>query len=184
MITIRNTQKAVAVCLPVVRRQVTLIRDLATGRHVDAGVRPFDVGIWLATDKEVAKLNRQYRGVNSVTDVLSFPAQTLKPGQLPLPRRGISDLGDVVLAMQYIKQQCQDDGLDLDRHLVRLFCHGICHLLGYDHEDDDDYAVMEEKESDVLAGFWQAWGDRPGVTAAAVLPGVTDAGLDGDLNNG
>jgi len=95
------------------------------------------------TDPEIHVLNRQYRGKDKPTDVLSFPlADTLQP----------SVLGDVVISVETAARQAQRRGHSLQEELQILLIHGILHLLGYDHEVSRREAVrMHRKEREVKA---------------------------------
>ncbi len=89
----------------------------------------------VVTDNEsVADLNRQYRGVDAPTDVLSFPMDEM-PGDSPY-------LGDLVIAYPYASAQAEREGHDLADSLKLLVVHGTLHLLGYDHGDDQARAEM------------------------------------------
>ena len=93
------------------------------------------------------RLNRDYRGKDKPTNVLSFPRRRLLAGRLgPL-------LGDIVLAAETVAREAEDEGLALDDHLTHLIVHGFLHLLGYDHEDEAEAAVMEGLETAILGGL-------------------------------
>jgi probable rRNA maturation factor len=95
------------------------------------------------TDREIHSLNRQYRGKDKPTDVLSFPlADALQP----------SLLGDVVISVATAARQAQRRGHSLREELQTLLIHGILHLLGYDHEVSRREAIrMHRKEREVKA---------------------------------
>lgn len=114
---------------------------------LEASARPAEVSILLTDDAEVRRLNRDFRGQDKPTNVLSFPSG-LAPGL------GAADmLGDIVLAFETVAGEAVRDGKTLDAHLRHLVVHGMLHLLGYDHETDEDAAVMEEREVAILAGM-------------------------------
>jgi probable rRNA maturation factor len=95
-------------------------------------------------DASVRVLNRQYRGQDRATNVLSFPAAPLHPGRLgPL-------LGDIVMARETIAAESAAAGLDFADHLTHLMIHGFLHLVGHDHESDDEAAIMERLETAIL----------------------------------
>jgi probable rRNA maturation factor len=77
------------------------------------------------SDKTIRQLNRQFRGVDKVTDVLSFPA-----GEK-------SNLGDVAISVETAAAQAKDNGLTFDEEVAQLILHGLLHLSGYDHETDN-----------------------------------------------
>jgi probable rRNA maturation factor len=104
-----------------------------------------EVSVVFTDDAHVRALNKQYRGKNAATNVLSFPAPALVEGALgPM-------LGDIVLASETVVNEARAGGLTLDAHLTHLLVHGFLHLVGYDHEADAEAAVMEGLETAILA---------------------------------
>ncbi len=104
-----------------------------------------EVSLVFTDDARVRVLNRQYRGKDKPTNVLSFPAAPLYSGRLgPL-------LGDIVMARETIVAESATQGLDFADHLTHLIIHGFLHLVGYDHETDGEAAVMERLETAILA---------------------------------
>jgi probable rRNA maturation factor len=99
------------------------------------------------TDNDfVRNLNRQYRGVDAPTDVLSFPAEAP-----PIAIEGEPPyLGDLVIAYPYSAAQAQREGHDLDNSLALLVVHGTLHLLGYDHDTSEKRAQMWTAQDKVL----------------------------------
>jgi probable rRNA maturation factor len=102
--------------------------------------------IALSSDAEVATLNGAYRGKPAPTNVLSFPA-----GYVAGPQPPVRFLGDVILASETVAREASELNLPLDRHLQHLVVHGLLHLLGYDHESDEDAEAMEALEVRILA---------------------------------
>jgi len=97
----------------------------------------------------VATLNDRYRGIAGPTDVLSFgcdePCPT--PGDEPIT------LGDVVIAPVVAERQAAELGHSVEHELDVLLVHGVLHLLGYDHEDDDDAAAMDARQVAILEAY-------------------------------
>ncbi|MCH7554789.1 MAG: rRNA maturation RNase YbeY [Proteobacteria bacterium] len=112
-----------------------------------------EIGIRLTDDAEARGLNQRYRGIDAPTNVLSFPITDCAPGVAPPPppRGPPLALGDVVLAFQTIRDEAEAQGKTLADHVGHLVVHGVLHLVGYDHLDDDQAAVMEHIETVVLA---------------------------------
>jgi probable rRNA maturation factor len=104
------------------------------------------VGIALVSDARSRTLNRQYRGRDYATDVLSFPALTSDP-RSPIPDRrpGGRYLGDIVIARGLARRQARQVGHDEPTELRVLALHGLLHLLGYDHERDSGTMVRTER---------------------------------------
>jgi probable rRNA maturation factor len=100
------------------------------------------VTVFLADDAFLQNLNTTYRQKNAPTNVLSFP----NTGPFSDP----SVLGDVALAYETVLAEAHDQNKPMINHCAHLVIHGILHVLGYDHETDDDAAIMEAKEKDVL----------------------------------
>lgn len=105
-----------------------------------------EVAVLLADDAAVQTLNRQWRGIDRPTNVLSFPAPQ-PPGTLIQPRH----LGDIALAYETCCREAEAENKPLRDHLSHLAVHGFLHLAGYDHDTDDDAEDMEQREREVLA---------------------------------
>lgn len=119
-----------------------------------AGAGPVEVAVVLADDPFVQGLNRDYRGIDRPTNVLSFPAgdpvhPAAAAGAAGAPRL----LGDVVIAFETTRDEAVRLGRPVADHLCHLVVHGILHLIGYDHETDGDAAAMERLETRLLAGL-------------------------------
>ena len=114
------------------------------------GDRTAEVSLVLADDAFVKGLNRDYRGKDAPTDVLSFPAW--EEGDLAIDGRPLL-LGDVVVAFETASAEAADEGLALADRLAHLVVHGMLHLFGYDHEVDSDAERMERLECGVLASL-------------------------------
>lgn len=108
-----------------------------------------EIGIVLADDDRVQVLNREYRGQDKPTNVLSFPAGDDVATAVGRPLL----LGDVVVALETARREAADDGKTLGDHLTHLVVHGTLHLLGYDHEADAEALLMETRETQLLAGL-------------------------------
>lgn len=99
-------------------------------RAIDAS-KP-GAAIVLVSDAAIRKLNRQFRGKDQVTDVLSFPHEAE-----PFENETQSQLGEVVIAVQRAAAQAKLNGLTFSNEVEQLILHGLLHLCGYDHETDD-----------------------------------------------
>lgn len=146
MINIKNRQRKI----PVNTQQLA---DAASAMLLAAGYPDFDLSILLTTNKSIRVFNKKFRGKDKPTDILSFPYYPkLKPGQKIKP---LSDdekyLGDLIISLEYaLKDAPATWARPFREHLVALIAHGIAHLLGYDHLQDNDWALMQEQEKKLL----------------------------------
>ena len=105
------------------------------------------VSLTIVSLEEIQQLNREYRQVNRVTDVLSFP-QYVSPDEIPADSMYL--LGDVVSCMEQAVKQAEEYGHSIQRELVYLFVHSIFHLFGYDHMEEEEKQAMREAEEAVM----------------------------------
>ena len=131
------------------------------------GVRE-SVSLVIADDETVRELNAEYRGLDKTTDVLSFafdnqgeyygegdgPSEWSADEDFALPPGESAGLGEVVVSYPQAVRQARDAGHSVERELARLITHGILHLMGHDHMDDDEEAVMTEKELTLMEGMF------------------------------
>ena len=106
-----------------------------------------EISVTFVDKEEIHELNNQYRGVDSPTDVLSFPQFDDFDD---LPEEGDICLGDVVICTDKAKEQAEEFGHTFEREIIYLFVHSILHLLGYDHMDEDEKALMRRQEEIVM----------------------------------
>jgi probable rRNA maturation factor len=116
---------------------------LAAARAVST--RPTELAIVLSDDSAIRTLNRDWRGKNAPTNVLSFPAAAPGKGQSASPY-----VGDIVIAYQTTAREAVAEGKPFNHHLTHLAIHGFLHLLGYDHENDRNAEKMERLERKIL----------------------------------
>ncbi len=125
-----------------------LARKAVAAALAEAGAAdtPSELSIVFTDDVHIRALNAGWRGKDKATNVLSFPAFPVKPGD-PLPPM----LGDVVIAAETVAREAELEEKPLDHHLLHLMVHGVLHLLGYDHEDEVEAEAMEALERRALA---------------------------------
>ena len=99
----------------------------------------------LSHDSAIHTLNRDWRGKNAPTNVLSFPAAAAGKSRSAPPY-----IGDIVIAYQTVAREAVAEGKPFNHHLAHLAIHGFLHLLGYDHENDRDARKMERLERKIL----------------------------------
>lgn len=112
-----------------------------------------EVTLLLVSDDEMGSYNERFLTRPGPTDVLAFPVEDLKPG-VP-PERDTNDppllLGDIIVAPGYISRQAKEYGVTFDDEMSLMVVHGLLHLLGYDHQTDEQAEAMETREREILA---------------------------------
>lgn len=131
------------------RIQVICKIALAQMQLPASGAKDYEISVVLANDQFVQTLNAAYRGKDKPTNVLSFAQHDDMDGLSTA--QGAHMLGDIVLAYETVRDEAAAQGKTLHDHLMHLIVHGLLHLLGYDHENDDDAKTMEQKEIQILA---------------------------------
>jgi probable rRNA maturation factor len=132
----------------------------AAAETVDADVADAELAVMLTDDSGIRTLNSNWRGIDKPTNVLSFPALQPDGGRREddAPRM----LGDIAIAYQTMRREADEEQKPFDHHLSHLAVHGFLHLIGYDHETDDDADAMETLEQEILAqlGIADPYADR------------------------
>jgi probable rRNA maturation factor len=132
----------------------------AAAEFTDADVGDAELAVMLTDDAGIRTLNGNWRGIDKPTNVLSFPAlqPTVTGGADDAPRM----LGDIAIAYETTRKEADDEHKPFDHHLSHLAVHGFLHLIGYDHENDDDAEAMECLEREILAqlGIPDPYADR------------------------
>ncbi len=105
--------------------------------------------IIFVSNEEIRELNKVYRGVDRVTDVISF---ALEDGE-DISKNPVRVLGDIYIAIDVAYEQALEYGHSRIREVCFLATHGILHLLGYDHMNEDDEKVMFDKQREILEGY-------------------------------
>ena len=112
------------------------------------------VGVGVVTEGEIQKINSEFRNVDRPTDVLSFPIFSRE--ELEKIKKEKTDeemsLGDIVLCMDVIEAHSVEYGTGFNREMLYMIVHGICHLLGYDHEIEEEKKQMRALEEKILEG--------------------------------
>jgi len=116
--------------------------------------RPVELSLIITGDKEVHKLNRDYRGIDRTTDVISFALNEDVDGtDFVTPPDKISRLGEVIISYPQAATQAKANKQTIKAEMAWLVVHGLLHLLGYDHQDDASEAVMRKREDKILRGI-------------------------------
>ena len=110
-----------------------------------------EISITFTDNKGIQTLNRDFRGLDKPTDVLSFPLTDYEAIDTPLADELCGSLGDVVLSLERAREQAEEYGHSLDREIAFLTVHSMLHLLGYDHETgEEDELDMRRRQSEIL----------------------------------
>lgn len=104
-----------------------------------------ELTIVLDSNEHIQALNNQFRGINSPTDVLSFPS-----GDIEDPDSSLTYLGDIIISIPTAQAQAAHAGHSFHAELQLLTIHGVLHLIGYDHADENEKMIMWQIQSDIL----------------------------------
>ncbi len=122
------------------------IKAAAKGRRA-VPRKSWEVSVVFSSDKQLRELNRQWRKIDKPTNVLSFP--------VPSPGKGapVIPLGDIILGLETVKREAEEQNKTFRDHTAHLIVHGFLHLIGYDHETDQQAEEMEGEETGILAAL-------------------------------
>jgi len=140
------------------RLDITLIKSCIRAtlsfENVDM---PCEVSVLITDDRSVREINREFRGIDAPTDVLSFPMQEFAPPGWSAslceddPETGLVPLGEIVLSAEHVRTQAGELGHSAKRETAYLTVHSVLHLLGYDHIDEaEDKKKMREHEEAIM----------------------------------
>ncbi|XP_023665840.1 endoribonuclease YbeY [Paramormyrops kingsleyae] len=152
---IRNLQSAVPLSRACLRRDTEVLRRIL-------GIQRFDLGLVCVDNRRIQRINRTYRSADKPTDVLSFPFyEDLQDGKLPSNLTNDDlNLGDIFLGVELIMQQCNGSPVDFQSTITIVTTHGICHLLGYKHDTEEEWIKMFQKEHHILKEFNRLTGSQ------------------------
>lgn len=145
MIHIKNSQKSVPFSAVRYKQKASLILKYL-------GYKDFDLLIWLTGNRTIQKYNAQFRQINKPTDVLSFPyhPDLVAGSKIQVLDEDDKNLGDIIISVAYVQENAKKMPGTLQERMDRMLVHGICHLLGYDHQTDADYKKMWSLEKKLL----------------------------------
>ncbi len=150
MITVCNRQRKIPIDTQALLQDIqTILRILRYDSFV--------IGVLLTTNKSIQKYNKLYRNKNKPTDILSFPYHSTIAGKrIRAYTPEDKNLGDIVISLEYIAREARIYNISVYDRLRILLVHGICHLLGYDHDTDHDWRRMRAKEGYILKKLKEA----------------------------
>jgi probable rRNA maturation factor len=136
-----------------------IVHRAAVAACEEAGADAGEISILLTDDAQIQELNKNFRGKDQPTNVLSFPSNET--------RAGVRFYGDVALAFETLLREAREEEKRVDAHLSHLAAHGVLHLLGFDHENNTDAEAMEAHEVKILAklGFPDPYAAHAGAGA-------------------
>lgn len=138
-VLISNSQKKKKIVIGKIRK---IAQDVLSA----LGCHDVQLSILITDDTEIAALNKQYLNRTGPTNVIAFP---MREGEFSDIAPEL--LGDVVISVDTTEREAKDSGMEFERRFTELLIHGILHLLGYDHENDEEQALeMEEKSQELL----------------------------------
>ena len=123
-----------------------IVEQIMLAEAVD---EPVELSLLITGDETVHELNREYREIDRTTDVLAFAFQ--EESDFPSIPDGAVQLGEVIISCPQAARQAEEQGHSLAREMSVLTIHGVLHLLGYDHQDNEEERVMKSRETEILA---------------------------------
>ena len=138
------------------------------GKHTleKCNIHTGEASIFITNDENLRDLNRKYRGLDEVTDVLSFSNDHegeyygseddgrvgLSSEEFIIPSDFADQIGEIVISLPQVERQALENDVEMSQELKFLVVHGFLHLLGYDHVESEDRKEMESLEKDIIAG--------------------------------
>ena len=111
------------------------------------GKNDYYLSLLIADNKIIKQINKEYRNKDTETDVISFAYnETENIGELNV-------LGDIIISLEKVKNQSKEYGHSEEREFYYVLCHGMLHLLGYDHMEEEDKKIMRKREEEILEKF-------------------------------
>lgn len=111
------------------------------------GKNDYYLSLLIADNKIIKQINKEYRNKDTETDVISFAYnETENIG-------GLNVLGDIIISLEKVKNQSKEYGHSEEREFYYVLCHGMLHLLGYDHMEEEDKKIMRKREEEILEKF-------------------------------
>ena len=126
-----------------------VIREVLKLENIDE--EKCEISLSFVDEEKIRQLNRDFRSIDRVTDVLSFPIEDFfNEDRKILLEKPYLMLGDVVICLDVARRQAKELGHSFEREIMYLTCHSILNLLGYDHMEDNDKKIMRAKEKEVM----------------------------------
>jgi probable rRNA maturation factor len=132
---------------------LALIRHLAeTILEIERFPPDSEITVMLVTDDDITRYNERFMDRTGPTDVLAFPLESLQPREVPdrSPADPPINLGDVIISPDYVRRQAMENGSEFGDEIALMVVHGVLHLMGWDHADDEQAEDMEARERTLL----------------------------------
>lgn len=140
---------------------------LAALRKMNVDIKKAEIEINLVSEELITELNGKYRNIHQATDVLSFaninekfPYNINSYPEFINPANGCLMLGEIFICVKKALEQAKEYGRKAEREIAFLTCHGVLHLLGYDHMNDEDEAEMNKLQDEIMKDFEKEYTDE------------------------
>ncbi|WP_028992490.1 rRNA maturation RNase YbeY [Thermoanaerobacter thermocopriae] len=129
---------------------------IKTVLEVEEVIDNVEVSVSFVDNEEMRKLNKYYRGIDKPTDVLSFPLAEFeetydKIEKIDQESEEVQPIGDIVISLEKALEQSMEYGHSFEREVAYLTAHSMLHLLGYDHQTEEERKIMRQKEKEIMA---------------------------------
>ena len=109
----------------------------------DEGLIDSEINLRILDDEEMKKLNHKFRNKNLTTNVLSFQSDDISI-------KHTKNIGDIAISSEYVEREAVEEGKFFEDHMIHMLAHGVYHILGYDHQNEETALIMENKEIKIL----------------------------------
>ena len=109
----------------------------------EEGLVDSEINLRILDDKEMKKLNYKFRNKNLTTNVLSFQSDDISI-------KHTKNIGDIAISSEYVEREAVEEGKFFEDHMIHMLAHGVYHILGYDHQNEETALIMENKEINIL----------------------------------
>ena len=119
------------------------LKNIVSLIFYDEGKGDNEINLRILDDNKMKKLNHQFRNKNKTTNVLSFPSDDISI-------RHTKNIGDIAISLEYVEREAKEEGKTFEDHMIHMLAHGVYHILGYDHQNEETALIMENKEISIL----------------------------------
>ena len=109
----------------------------------EEGLVDSEINLRILDDEEMKKLNYKFRNKNLTTNVLSFQSDDISI-------KHTKNIGDIAISSEYVEREAVEEGKFFEDHMIHMLAHGVYHILGYDHQNEETALIMENKEINIL----------------------------------